>query len=416
MKEGSKNRLWASVFTQSVCKISSEPEPVEEINFHSNTSLDGYDSHVNELRKHYKNFDITSAVADLETVRDLYRYTISLYTANQLSYGHSTSNAWEDALFLILHLLNLPYQDPIEVWGSCKLLKEERELILKYVKKRIETRKPTAYLLNCCYQQGECFYIDERVLVPRSYIGEILLSPKYSIVKGVYSKVSEDKDDSGNSFEFGKGELGYNDYFIDYDNDNDINNTDNNNNNSADVRPVIDPDQVHTVMDMCTGSGALAILASRVFPNAHTIDAVDISKEALEVATININEKDLHDYIGTLQSDLFQNLPTTLKYDLILCNPPYVDAESMWQLPTEYTKEPSIALDGGDDGVDLIRRLLNDAHHYLNDNGAIICEVGIQKETILETFPHLEFYWLDTESSSQEVFYITKESLMINEK
>ena len=216
---------------------------------------------------------------------------------------------------------------------------------------RVSTRKPAAYLLNRAYIQGIPFYVDERVIVPRSFIGELM-------------------------FESLAGEGGL----------------------------IDSPEEVSRVLDLCTGGGSLAILAARAFPDA-AIDAVDISADALEVARRNVEDKDLSDRITLLQGDLFAPLGAK-RYDLIITNPPYVDAESLAAFPPEYQAEPKLAHAGGRDGLDIVRRILAEARRHLEDEGALICEIGSGRAIIEADYPELDLMWLDTRESEGEVFFV----------
>jgi ribosomal protein L3 glutamine methyltransferase len=298
-----------------------------------------------------ENDTIRQAAGDLHTLRDFLRYAISRFEAAELSYGHGTTNATDEAAYLILEKLRLPI-DQLDPFLDARLLSSERLELAQLIEQRVTTRKPAAYLLKKSYIKGVPFYVDERVIVPRSYLGELLTSELFS-------------GDSGS---------------------------------------LMDPDSVDSVLDLCTGSGALAILAAMVFEHAN-VDAVDVSPDAAEVARRNIAECSEADRIEFLLGDLFAPL-TGRTYDLILTNPPYVDAEAMAALPPEYRHEPEIALAGGPDGLDIVRRILKDAPDHLNDGGGLLCEIGTGREILDEEFPDLPFLWLDTEESSGEVFWL----------
>jgi ribosomal protein L3 glutamine methyltransferase len=264
-------------------------------------------------------------------------------------------------LFLILQLLRLPIDDP-NLWFDAKLTPEEKETVLYGIQTRITQRKPSAYILNVAYYHGDPFYVDERVLIPRSYIGEILLNEEY-VNKG-------------------------NEYHI--------------NQNS-----------VRSILDLCTGSGCLAVHASKVFESADIIHAADISKDCIEVATKNIADKGLEDLIIPKVGDLF-DFPGVQKYDLIICNPPYVDGTSMDSLPPEYRCEPRSALLSGPDGIALLTRILKESSRYLNDKGVLLCEVGKRGLDIEKAYPKFahKIYWLNTELSEGEVFLAKKADLI----
>ncbi len=289
----------------------------------------------------------------LRTPRDLLRYAVSRFNESGLVHGHGTSNVIDEAAFIILDTLHLPVHD-INPWLDASLLDFERNKILAHIENRIATRKPAAYLLNKIYMQGVPFFIDERAIIPRSYIGELLY----------------------------KGMLG------------------------ADGEPLLpDPDSIATVLDLCTGSGCLAILAANYFPNAK-IDATDVSSEALEVAKINLHRHNLQARIELRAGDLFTAVKGK-RYDLIIANPPYVAKSEVEAFPPEYVHEPKLAHLGGDDGLDLVRKIIDQAPAHLAPGGNLICEIGLGREIIDEEFPDANIVWLDTEESEGEVFLFT---------
>lgn len=291
-----------------------------------------------------------AAAEGLFTIRDFLRYAISRFEAAGLAYGHGTTNASDEAAFLILEKLHLPI-DRLDPFLDARLLPSERVAVADLIEARVATRKPAAYLLRKAYIKGIPFYVDERVIVPRSFIGELLYS-------GIF--------DEGSRF--------------------------------------LDPDGVHRVLDLCTGSGALAILAAHVFPGA-MIDAIELSPDAAAVAQRNFAESGMQDRLELLQGDLFEPAKGR-RYDLVLTNPPYVDAVAMAGLPAEYRHEPEMALAGGADGLDIVRRILRDAPAHLNPGGGLLCEIGTGRDILEEEFPGLAFLWLDTEESSGEVFWL----------
>lgn len=299
----------------------------------------------------------THPLDSLFTVRDWLRYAVSRFSAAGLSYGHGTSTALDEAAFLILHTLHLPIDD-LAPWLDARLIGKERAAVLDIIEQRIATRKPAPYLTGVAYIRGHRFRVDERVIVPRSYIGELLFGDLFG----------------GDGFAL-----------------------------------VSDPSAIETVLDLCTGSGCLAILAAHVFRNA-TIDAVDLSREALEVAVLNVAESGLGDRISLHHGDLFAPVRRR-RYDLIITNPPYVDAETMAALPPEFRAEPYMALAGGRDGLDLVRRILNEAGEHLTPHGGIICEIGTDREILDAEYPDLDFLWLDSAESSGEVFWLRKDQL-----
>lgn len=299
-----------------------------------------------------KNTPGAADIDDLVTVRDWLRYATSRFNEAGLVFGHGTETALDEAAFLILATLKLPI-DQLEPWLDARLTRPERQRIAEIVAARIETRKPAPYLVGEAWIRGHRFTVDERVIVPRSYIGELL--------------------------------------------DDDL------------AALVPDGDAVERVLDLCTGSGCLAILAALAFPNA-TVDAVDISDGALEVAAGNVADYGLEDRISLVRSDLFVGLEGR-RYDLILSNPPYVTAEAVDAFPPEYAAEPALAHLGGADGLDLVRRILADAPAHLAPGGTLVVEVGRTRETLETDYPDLQFLWLDTEQSEGEVFALSEEAL-----
>ena len=289
------------------------------------------------------------------TIRDFLRHAVRRFRAAKLSYGHGTDNARDEVAFLILEGLHLPIDALDPVLGK-KLTAAERRRLMDLIEARIATRKPAAYLLHRAYVGGVPFYVDERVIVPRSFIAEIIRGPLF---QGEHP-----------------GLIG-------------------------------DPAEVRRVLDLCTGSGCLAVLAARAFPKAR-IDATELSAEALEVARRNVAESGLASRIRLLQGDLFAPVAAE-RYDVILANPPYVDAKGMAALPAEYRHEPALALAGGADGLSVIRRILAEAPAHLTARGGLLCEIGRGKAPLETAFPRLPFLWLDTEASSGEVFWLEAE-------
>jgi ribosomal protein L3 glutamine methyltransferase len=283
----------------------------------------------------------------LFTVRDFLRYAVSRFNKADLAYGHGTDNAFDEAAWLVLETLRLPV-DNLKPHLNKRLTADERKAAKSIIDRRVKTRKPAAYLLNKAYIQGLPFYVDERVIVPRSFIGDLLVE--------------------------------------------------------CDLMSV-----PRTVLDLCTGSGCLAILAAHVFPSAF-VDAVDLSAGALAVAKRNVYDSGFEDRIKLFKGDLFKPLKNK-KYDLIITNPPYVDAKAMKALPPEYRHEPKMALASGKDGLDITRVILKEAAGHLTPQGGLLCEVGRGRALLEEEYPHLPFLWLDTELSEGEVFWLTRKQL-----
>ena len=287
----------------------------------------------------------------LQNVRDLIRYGVSRFNQSKLSFGHGSDNAWDEAVYLVLSALHLP-PDQLEPFMDARVLPEERQKALQYIDARCDKRVPAPYLTHEAWLQGYAFYVDERVLVPRSPIAELLMTQ---------------------------------------------------------LSPwVLDPYEVTSILDVCTGSGCLAIIAAHQFPEAF-VDATDISAQALEVAQRNVAEHCLTDRLTLHHGSLFDPLPVSARYDLIICNPPYVNSQSMRALPPEYQHEPSLALAGGEDGMDLVRIILEQAPAHLNDQGILVLEIGHERAHFEAAFPELEPVWLDTTQASDQILLLTRE-------
>jgi ribosomal protein L3 glutamine methyltransferase len=297
------------------------------------------------------------ASGELLTLLDFVRFAASRFIEAGLVFAHGTTDPVAEAAFLVCETLHL-HPDQFETFATARVTAAEGKKILDLIARRIATRKPAAYLVNKIYMRGLPFYIDERAIVPRSFIGELL-----------DSHFSGQNDDEGQG-----GSL------------------------------IDDPASVERVLDLCTGSGCLAILAARAFPNAQ-IDAVDISKDALGVAARNVADYDLEDRVTLHKGDLFAPLGRQ-RYDLIITNPPYVDAEGMAELPRECRAEPKLAFDGGADGLDIIRRILKEAGRHLTAEGGLLCEIGRGRARLEAAFPRTPLLWLETEESDGEVFWI----------
>lgn len=294
----------------------------------------------------------TQAAGSLHTVRDFLRFAVSRFNQAQLAFGHGSDNAHDEAAYLILHTLNLPL-DTLEPYLDATLLEDEKDELLDKLYARVVERVPVAYLTNQAWQGDFDFYVDERVIVPRSFIYELLGEPLLP--------------------------------WIEY------------------------PELVHRALDLCTGSGCLAIQLADHYPDAE-IDAVDISLDALEVAAINVEQYGLQDRINLIHTDLFDGLEGT--YDLIISNPPYVDAESVAALPQEYLHEPELALGSGNDGLDATRQILLQAAKFLNPQGVLVVEIGHNRDVLEAAYPELPFMWLNTSGGDGFVFLLTREQLL----
>ncbi|WP_256080055.1 50S ribosomal protein L3 N(5)-glutamine methyltransferase [Massilia sp. YIM B04103] len=288
------------------------------------------------------------------TPRDLLRYATTRFNAAKLFFGHGSAEAFDEAAYLILHTLKLPL-DKLEPFLDARLLPEEIAQVLAVIERRATDRIPAAYITNEAWLGTYNFYVDERTIVPRSFIAELIPH-----------------------------------YFAPW---------------------VNEPENVANVLELCTGSGCLAIMLADAFPDAK-VDAVDISPDALEVARRNVATYKLEDRLTLIQSDLYQNVPDK-KYDLIITNPPYVNSGSMSRLPQEYLHEPQIALDGGADGMDLVRKIVAGAAERLSDDGLLIVEIGNEKEFAEAAFGHLGLTWLTTSQGDDMVFLLTADQLKI---
>lgn len=286
------------------------------------------------------------------TVRDILRYAVTRFNTAKLSFGHGSSNALDEAAYLILHTLQLPL-DQLEPFLDAHLLPEEIAALLQVIERRSIERVPAAYITNEAWLGTYRFYVDERVIVPRSFISELI---------------------------------------------------------PEQFAPWLQLDQeVTAILDLCTGSGCLPVLMADAFPQA-SIDAVDISPAALEVARRNVDDYGLQDRITLIQSDLYSALPDR-RYDLIVSNPPYVNTGSMDKLPAEYRHEPSLALAGGDDGMDLVRHIVAGAKQRLSPHGVLIVEIGNERAHAEAAFPNLELTWISTSAGDDMVFLLTADQL-----
>lgn len=292
------------------------------------------------------------ATEELFTIRDWLRFCVSRFEESSIFFGHGTDNAYDEAVWLTMSALHLPL-DTLDNFIDARITESERKHLAHLIERRVTEHIPTAYLLREAWLRGYKFYVDERVIVPRSFIAELLengLSP-----------------------------------WIEY------------------------PELIGSAADICTGSGCLGILMADAFPEA-SIDVVDISPDAIAVANINISNYGLQDRITAVKSDMFSALAGK-RYDLIISNPPYVDAPSMAQLPREYQNEPQIALGSGEAGLDHTHTLLHHAAEHLNEGGLLIVEIGHNRDALMDAYPDLPFTWLEVESGDQFVFLLSKEQL-----
>lgn len=271
--------------------------------------------------------------------------------AAQLAYGHGTTNAFDEAAWLVLWHLGLPLDD-LDGVAERVVTPEEQAQIAELLRQRISTRKPAAYLTHEAWLQGVPFYVDERAIVPRSFIAELLADGTIDAWLGEHTR---------------------------------------------------------RVLDLCTGNGSLAVLAALAWPEV-TVDGADLSEDALAVARINVDRHGLQQRVTLLHSDGLSSVHGP--YDLILCNPPYVNAQSMAALPAEYRAEPELALAGGSDGMDFIRRLLGDAPEHMSEHAVLVLEIGNERAYFEAAFPQLEVAWLETSAGTDQVLLVTREALL----
>nr|WP_315486826.1 50S ribosomal protein L3 N(5)-glutamine methyltransferase [uncultured Undibacterium sp.] len=287
-----------------------------------------------------------------QTLRDLLRYAVTRFNTAQLFFGHGSANALDEAAYLLLHTLKLPL-DKIDPFLDARLLPHEIDAAIAVIERRATDRVPASYITNEAWLGTYNFYVDERVIVPRSFIAELIPERFTPWVQ--------------------------------------------------------DPEDVTDILELCTGSGCLPIMLADAFENAH-VDTVDISKDALAVAAKNVATYELEDRITLIESDLYSNVPDKL-YDMIITNPPYVNSSSMSKLPKEYLHEPQIALAGGDDGMDLVRKIVAGAASRLKPNGILMVEIGNERLFAEEAFAEYGLTWLSTSAGDDMVFMLTAEQL-----
>lgn len=293
----------------------------------------------------------SEVLTTLSSLRDYIRWAASRFTEAQVSFGHGTTRALDEAAALVLHAVYQPY-NLAEAYLDAVLTPDERQRVAEIIDRRINLRIPAAYLTHEAIFAGLTFYVDERVLVPRSPIAE-LIEQRFA--------------------------------------------------------PWVDEENVEGILDLCTGSGCIAIACAYAFPEVY-VDAVDLSADALAVAEKNVSKHQLDDAVTLYESDLFEGLPET-RYDIIVSNPPYVCREEWEQLPAEFHAEPALGLKGGESGLDVVLRILADADNYLTDNGILVIETGSSAETLQTLFPEVPFYWLDFERGGDGVFLLTAEQV-----
>jgi len=286
------------------------------------------------------------AVNELSSIRDFIRFSVTCLRAADVHIGHGSEDPFAEATALVMQTLSLQWSADAEILDA-KLLRSERQAIVDLLEKRVNERTPLGYLLNLSYFCGHPFYVDERVLIPRSPIAELI-------------------------------ENGFEDYLS---------------------------QEPQRILDMCTGSGCIAIALAHVFPDA-IVDAADISLDALSVAAVNIEHHNMGENVSLLESDLFNKLPNQ-RYDLIVSNPPYVDSKDMADLPQEYQQEPELALAAGVDGLDIVRKILAQAADYLTEDGLLVVEVGNSEWALAQSYPDVEFNWIEFARGGSGVFALT---------
>ena len=293
------------------------------------------------------------ALTELASTRDVLRWALSQFHRHELSFGHGSDNASDEAIYLLLHSLHLPIDTALDPFLDARLTRSEKIAFFELIRRRCEERLPAAYLTGEAWLQGLRFKVSPDCIVPRSPIAELL---------------------------------------------------------STQLAPWVEaPHAIHSVLDVCTGSGCLAILAALTFPNAQ-VDGVDISTAALAIAKDNIQDYDLSDRVCALESNLYQAVQNK-KYDLIISNPPYVNEGSMQALPSEYLHEPRLALAGGDDGMDLVRIILAQAADHLTENGLLVLEIGNEYHNFCSVFPELDPVWLSTETADDQILLLNYDQL-----
>lgn len=301
---------------------------------------------------------MVNVIEELATIRDYVRHGVSKFNKENLSYSHGTDNAFDEAVYLIFDLLDLPIEK-LETFLDANLTELERESVVDIIDKRIKTRKPTPYLTNKLYIKEHCFFVDERVNIPRTFLAELLMS---DLIGG------------------------------------------------KDFNLIDEPREIKSVLDLCSGSSFLSIIASEIFPDAK-IDCVDVSKDALEVAKVNLKNYKLENRITLNQGDLYEPVQGK-KYDLIVANPPFLSSSDLRYMPSEYSHEPKRAIEAGAEGITIIKHIIDNASDYLTENGMLLCEVGTAKEELEKAYPGLDFMWFDVEHNKHHAFWLTYDELL----
>ncbi|OOS26262.1 ribosomal protein L3 N(5)-glutamine methyltransferase [Moraxella pluranimalium] len=315
--------------------------------------------------------ELSEAEQSLVTIRDFIRFVVTKLRQYDVVVAQGTTDEFAEAAAIVLHSLSLEWSADEQIL-DCKLTPSEKQEVLTLLSERIIQRKPLSYLINLAYFCGLPFYVDERVLIPRSPIAELINQQFYPYF---------DVDDARKNKFFDHG---------------------------LEEKQLAAPERI---LDLCTGSGCIAIALAKAFPDAN-VDATDIDKDALEVAWTNVEHHELEHQVNLLESDLFAKIPAENQYELIVTNPPYVDAAVMAELPPEFLHEPEHALAAGQDGLDLVHQILHDAPDYLTRDGLLVCEVGDSEWALRQAYPEIQFEWLTFEKGGSGVFAISCEELL----
>ncbi len=331
----------------------------------------------NELQQ-----ELAQAEQELHTIRDFIRFCVTQLRQYEVVVAQGTTDEFAEASAIVLHSLALTWSADEQIL-DCRLTSNEKMAVLTLLEERITTRKPLSYLINLAYFCDLPFYVDERVLIPRSPIAELIKQQfvPYFVNDDIAQSVID--DDNEDFYHHGLLEMHL--------------------------------PQPERILDLCTGSGCIAIALARFFPNA-MVDASDIDKDALEVAEVNIEHNDVEPQVTLLASNLFNNIDPENKYDLIVTNPPYVDSAIMAELPPEFMFEPEHALSAGQDGLDLVHHILHDAPNYLTEDGLLVCEVGESQWALEQSYPKIHFNWLEFAHGGEGIFAITGEELLQHKK
>ncbi|WFF37726.1 50S ribosomal protein L3 N(5)-glutamine methyltransferase [Moraxella nasibovis] len=358
--------------THFTADFQNLPENLSDFTeFHEDFAQFSDDGKLNEAQSAKLYAELNEAAESLRTIRDFIRFCVSKLREYDVVVAQGTTDEFAESAAIVLHTLNLDWSANPEIL-DCRLTDLEKSAVLELLGNRIVQRKPLSYLINLAYFCNLPFYVDERVLIPRSPIAELINKQFFP-----YFDVEDTK--KAKFFEHGLEE-----------------------------RQLAHPERV---LDLCTGSGCIAIALAKAFPDAN-VDATDISKDALEVAWTNVEYHDLEHQVNLLESDLFDKLPMENQYELIVTNPPYVDAEDMADLPPEFLHEPELALAAGQDGLDLVHKILYEAPDYLTRDGLLVCEVGNSEWHLRQAYPSIQFNWLKFEKGGHGIFAINREELV----